>query len=38
MQLVQRKYKWIVYGDDGKIIIITSHKAVAIAYARRQDR
>ena len=34
MYLVQRKYKWIVYGDDGKIVIICTNKNIAIAYAK----
>jgi len=29
MRLVQSGNRWVLYGDDGKIIIITSHKGVA---------
>ena len=29
MRLVQSGNKWVLYGDDGKVIIITSTKRVA---------
>ena len=38
MYLVQRKSKWIVYGDDGKIVIICTNKNVAIEYAKAIEK
>jgi len=29
MRLVQSGNKWVLYGDDGKVIIITSTKRIA---------
>lgn len=29
MRLVQSGKWWVVYGDDGKIIIMTTHKRIA---------
>jgi len=29
MKLVQRRNKWVLYGDDGKVIIITTTKRIA---------
>tara|TARA_R100001460_G_scaffold44205_6_gene80873 strand:+ start:1869 stop:2006 length:138 start_codon:yes stop_codon:yes gene_type:complete len=34
MYLVRKKYKWIVYDDSGKIVVICTNKKVAIAYAK----
>ncbi len=34
MYLVPYKNKWVVYGDDGKVIIISSDKRVCINYAK----
>jgi len=35
MYLVQKKSKWVVYDDDGNIVIISTNKIVAIAYAEK---
>lgn len=29
MKLVQSGNKWVLYGDDGKVLIITTHKRIA---------
>jgi hypothetical protein len=34
MQLVQHKNKWIVYDDDGKVVIICTNKRIAMQYAK----
>lgn len=34
MRLMRRKNKWVVYDDDGKVVIISSNKAVCTQYAK----
>jgi len=31
--LVLRKDKWVVYGDDGKVVIICSQKEICVRVA-----
>jgi len=33
--LVQRKNKWVVYDDNGKILVITYNKRIAEGFVRR---
>ena len=36
MRLVQYKNKWVVYGDDGYVIIISTNKTIALKYAKEK--
>jgi len=36
MTIVKRKRKWVVYGDDGKVIIISHNRNIAVKYAKEQ--
>ena len=36
MNLVRRKGKWIVYDDDGKVVIICSNKKIAVKFAKEK--
>lgn len=36
MTIVKRKGNWVVYGDDGKVIIISHNRDIAIKYAKEQ--
>lgn len=36
MILVRRKGKWIVYDDDGKVVIICSNKKIAVKFAKEK--
>ena len=36
MKLMQHKNKWIVYGDDDRVIVICSNKLIAVKYAKEQ--
>jgi len=31
-----RNKKYVVYDGDGKVVIITHHKAIAVKYAKEQ--
>ena len=35
MRLAQYRNKWIVYGEDGYIIIMTSHKGIALHHLKK---
>jgi len=37
MRLVQRNNKWIVYGDDGYVVIISTNKTIALKYAKEKE-
>lgn len=36
MKLALRSNKWVVYDDDGKVVIITQYKEIAVKYAKEQ--
>lgn len=36
MILVRRKGKWVVYDDDGKVIIICTNKNIAVKFAKEK--
>jgi hypothetical protein len=36
MRLAQHKNKWIVYDDDGYVVVICTNKRIAIKYAKEQ--
>lgn len=36
MILVRRKSKWIVYDDDGKVVIICTNKKIAVKFAKEK--
>ena len=36
MRLAQHKNKWIVYDDDGYVVVICTNKRIAIKYAKAQ--
>lgn len=36
MILVRRKGKWIVYDDDGKVVIICTNKKIAVKFAKEK--
>jgi hypothetical protein len=36
MRLVQYKNKWVVYDNDGHVVVICTNKHIAIKYAKEQ--
>lgn len=37
MRLVQHKNKWVVYDDNGYVVVICTNKRIAIKYAKEQN-
>ena len=33
---MQRKRQWVVYDDDGKVVIISTNKRIAMMYAKEK--
>ena len=37
MRLFERKNKWVVYDENGKVVVITTDRGIALKIARKAN-